>query len=368
MRIAHIITRFINGGADENTLLSCNWFAEQGNDVFLIYGRDCSTEIIAKVHENVKIIQVPCLVREISPLRDILAFLQICRILRRCDLDIVHTHTSKAGLIGRMAASLSSRAAVVHGIHILPFIGVGRLAGAVYVFAERVASLVTDVFVSVSKGMRDQALLRGIGDESNHEVIMSGMDVDYFRLATGREGRGEHLNVLYLAGFEARKQHRELISAISRRAADLERIRFLMYGAGDEVGSIRASVHSLGLQELVHVGGYASDPASVIAQADVGIYCSTNEGLPRAVVQYCIAGRPVIAFDLPGLGALVGSDNGFVHRQGDFDGLLDSIVQLRNNPGLIGRLASGSSSRDVSAWSGENMCRALDAVYRKALR
>ena len=116
--IVHVITRLINGGADENTVISCNYSISVGNNVSLIMGSNADKEILNKLDKKVNLITVKNLIRSINPYKDILALIHVRKEIKKLSPDIVHTHTSKAGFIGRLAAWLSGVPLIVHTVHI----------------------------------------------------------------------------------------------------------------------------------------------------------------------------------------------------------------------------------------------------------
>lgn len=372
--ILHIITRLVAGGADENTVLSCNHFAQLGHPVTIIYGHDFDPKMIARLHPAVKAIQVKSLTRSISPMRDLRAMRTIRRLLWWLRPDVVHTHTSKAGVIGRMAAMNIPSLAVVHGIHILAFINVGWLQRQVYVALERVTASCTHAFVDVSPGMMELALAHGVGTPDLHYIVPSGMDIDAFRCRqlehvridtpTSRPRR----RVVYLANYEQRKAHRELIDGISERRAQFGDTTFVLAGTGALENSLKEHVSNLGLQETIDVCGYVSDAPAFLETADLCIYCSGREGLPRAVVQYCASGKPAVTFDLPGIEVIVKSEyNGVVCKQGDFDSMLTSVRSLLDDPFLLASMSSNAKSIDLEKWSTASMGVSLETIYQTAI-
>lgn len=372
LRIVHLITRFIPGGADENTLLSANWFAEHGHDVTLIYGDHVDARILDKVHPAVTQIQVDALCRAVRPHRDLMALFRIRRLLARLRSDILHTHTSKAGFIGRLATLGLPRIAVVHGVHILPFVNVGMVEKLVYTLMEKSVVPLTDAFVNVSEGMKATALAQGMGEAADHYVVPSGMDIDRFRRTDGQspgDSSTDRTEILLLAAYEPRKQHLRLLEYLAAHKAEFAgRVRFHFAGHGHLGDECRSFVRKHGLEDIVDVGDFAPDPAALIRAADICIYCSTNEGLPRAVVQYAAAGKPVIALDLPGLDVIVKHGvNGYLCPQDDFAALCGHVLELTNDPELRARMAAASMSLDLSAWSVEHMCAELEAIYDHVL-
>jgi glycosyltransferase involved in cell wall biosynthesis len=374
--ILHIITRLVAGGADENTILSCNHFAQLGHPVTIVYGHDYDPKMIARLHPAVRAIQVQALTRSISPMRDLRAMRTIRRLLWWLRPDVVHTHTSKAGVVGRMAAMGIPSLAVVHGIHILAFINVGWLQRRIYVALERLTASFTHAFVDVSPGMMEMALAHGVGTPDLHYIVPSGMDIDAFRprqiedapAGLAAAALGPRRRVVYLANYERRKAHRELIDAVSERRGQFGDTTFVLAGTGPLEGSLKEHVTSLDLQDIVDVCGYVSDAPSLLKTADLCIYCSGREGLPRAVVQYCASGKPAVTFDLPGIDVIVKAErNGVICKQGDFPSMLTAVRGLLDDPTLLARMSSNARSVDLDKWSAANMGLSLEAIYQTAI-
>jgi glycosyltransferase involved in cell wall biosynthesis len=373
--ILHIITRLVAGGADENTILSCNHFAQLGHPVTIIHGHDFDPRMIVRLHPSVKVIQVRALTRSISPLRDLRAMRTIRRLLWWLRPDVVHTHTSKAGVVGRLAAMGIPSLAVVHGIHILAFINVGWLQRRIYVALERITASFTHAFVDVSPGMMDVALAHGVGTADIHYVVPSGMDIDAFRSQTRGAGALEaslgsqrRRRVVYLANYERRKAHRELIDAISKRRSQFSDTNFILAGTGELEDALKKQVADLDLRDIVDVCGYVSDAPGLLETADLCIYCSGREGLPRAVVQYCASGKPAVTFELPGIDAIVKPEqNGVICKQGDFEAMLTAVRGLLDDPSLLASMSSNAKSVDLDKWSVANMGLSLETIYDTAV-
>lgn len=372
--ILHIITRLVAGGADENTILSCNHFAQIGHPVTIIYGHDFDPKMLARLHPAVRPIQVKSLTRSISPVRDLRAMRTIRRLLWWLRPDVIHTHTSKAGVVGRMAAMGIPSLAVVHGIHILAFVNVGWLQRQLYVSLERLTASVTHAFVDVSPGMKEMALAHRVGTPDLHYIVPSGMDIDAFRprqleaMQTDVVARGPRRQIVYLANYERRKAHRELIDAIGERREQFSDTTFVLAGMGILEASLKEHVSNLGLDQIIDIRGYVSDAPGLLETADLCIYCSGREGLPRAIVQYCASGKPAVTFDLPGLDVIVKSEhNGVVCKQGDFGAMLQAVRNLLDNSTLLARMSSNAQAVDLEKWSVASMGLSLETIYLTAI-
>jgi glycosyltransferase involved in cell wall biosynthesis len=381
LKIVHIATRFLTAGSEENTTLSCNWFAERGNEVVLIVGSEVSDVAISRLDDAIRVIRVPSIKRKIHPVYDCQALLKLVSLLRQLKPEIIHTHQSKAGILGRLASLAVPDAVMVHGIHILPFTNVGWFKGVIYASLERSVAGLTDAFVSVSASLQNEALSKGIGKPEEHFVVPSGMQLSRFshkrnqrhaqlRLAE-RVGvnLGERRVVTYVASYEPRKKHLDLIDALAKNRHRFERFCFLFAGGGVLEPDIRNSIKQNGLSEIVIPLGYVDDVEEVIAAADLTMFCSEREGLPRALVQYCSSGKPIVAFALPGIDAvLFDGQNGFICAQNDFAAMLGRIEQLALDPHLCQKMAASSAGRNLSNWNVDSMCEQLSNVYQASMK
>lgn len=379
LRIAHVITRLINGGADENTVISCNQAVRSGHHVILVHGAQTRPEILATVDERVRIVELPSLVRPIAPLGDLKALGDLVRTFHRLRPDVVHTHTSKAGILGRLAARAASVPVVVHGVHIVPFVTVGRLETFVYLTAERAVQGMTHAFIDVSPGLRDLCVRAGIGAPERHHVVPSGFDLPRFRdaIQPGDWRRLLRLEpddprppvVLMLAVFEGRKRHLDVLERLPRIVARFPRVRFVFAGDGTLKDAIDARTKTLGIERNVILTGFHRHPEQLIALADICLLASAREGLPRVLMQYLAGGKPVIATDLPCIDDVLRHDvNGLVARSDDLDGLADAVVALLDDPARRARLARGAAATQLSEWDAARMGERLEAVYADVIR
>ena len=379
LRIAHVITRLINGGADENTVISCNQAVRSGHHVILVHGAQTRPEILATVDERVRIVELPSLVRPIAPLGDLKAFGDLVRTFHRLRPDVVHTHTSKAGILGRLAARAASVPVVVHGVHIVPFVTVGRLETFVYLTAERAVQGMTHAFIDVSPGLRDLCVRAGIGAPERHHVVPSGFDLPRFRdaIQPGDWRRLLRLEpddprppvVLMLAVFEGRKRHLDVLERLPRIVARFPRVRFVFAGDGTLKDAIDARTKTLGIERNVILTGFHPHPEQLIALADICLLASAREGLPRVLMQYLAGGKPVIATDLPCIDDVLRHDvNGLVVRSDDLDGLADAVVALLDDPARRARLACGAATTELAEWDAARMGERLEAVYADVIR
>tara|TARA_R110002110_G_scaffold322777_3_gene535195 strand:- start:7006 stop:8175 length:1170 start_codon:yes stop_codon:yes gene_type:complete len=375
LKIVHIITRFINGGADENTLETCNHQAAAGHDVTLIYGDEWTERMLARLNAGITKICVSNLKRPVSPLNDILALYQIAQHLKRIEPDVIHTHTSKAGFIGRLASIASRKSIVVHGVHILPFTAENKTQFLTYLALEKIAAPLTDHFIDVSEGMRELCLKHKLGIPENHDVIASGMDIDRFRRAEpahdirrdqNANSDATPLTLTYVAVLERRKCHHELMTAIAPILLANPATSLVFAGEGPERSKLEAHARVLGIAQQMQFIGFRDDAANVIAASDICLFYSEREGLPRSIVQYALGGKPILAMHLPGIERIVrDGQNGYVtDNAADFASRLDHLL---HSPDTRSDFGLHSEKMDLSAWSAKFMADEIEKVYLRAL-
>ena len=375
MKIVHILTRLLRAGSEENTLLTSAGQIARGHEVILLHGRDVLLENAMRFAPGAELIEAPDLVRSLNPARDIAAFRQIRRILIKIRPDVVHTHQSKAGIIGRLAAASAQVPLIVHGVHILPFLGVGRLEKAAYLWAERGVAQLTHGFIHVSDGMRRACLDHGVGTGLPHHVVPSGFDLTRFAAAEPpadlaalfrrRADDPRPFVIVMLAALEPRKRHLDLLRHCAGFLQQFPQVRLVLAGEGHLRPEIEATIDSLHLEGQVTLLGFRDDPERIIATADVCIHCAEREGLPRTVIQYLAVGRPVVLFDLPGIEDLVTEGvNGFVVPQGDWTGLFARLADLIASPDRRGEIAANARATDLRRWDAKFMADRTLGIYQ----
>jgi glycosyltransferase involved in cell wall biosynthesis len=375
-KIVHIITRFVNGGADENTLLTCNAQVAAGHEVVLIYGAEHTARMVGRLDPRVSKHPMPSLVRAVAPMRDVMALVETIIQLRRLRPDVLHTHTSKAGIIGRLAAFAVPDAVVVHGVHILPFAAQGSVLRLVYLALEKLTALATDAYIDVSEGMKAECLAYGLGTNDQHRVIASGMDVVKFRDALPTNdiasiGAGSSVTPIrigYVAVLERRKRHRELLKSVTPLLQRYAHVHLLLAGEGPERVELEALAEDQAASSQIHLLGFRDDIEAVLAACDICVFVSEREGLPRSLVQYGLAGKPIVATHLPGIERILQhADNGYVVEPDAFDEFAARLETLIEDAALRKAMAARSRALDLSDWDASRMTERIDAVYAQLL-
>jgi len=383
MRILHLSTRLILGGSQENTVLSCEGQANAGHAVALafgpIFGPEGSLLERVRSHGGIETIEVPDLVREIAPRRDWRCLRRLEALIADWRPDVIHTHSSKAGILGRIAAWRAKVPAVVHTIHGLPFHPYQpKLVHAAYVMAERFAAKRCHAIVTVADAMRDQALAAGVGRREQYLTIHSGMEIEPFLSPkTTREETRAALGIAETAlvvGTVSRlaelKGHDDLLDALAEPMRRRRTLRLLWVGDGWWRERLEARLHQLGIADQVTLTGLVPPErvAELLPAMDILVHPSYREGLPRAVVQGLLASLPVIAFDCDGAREVcIHGETGRLVPPGDLTALRNEVELLADRADL--RQAMGARGRELcrGPFAAETMVRRLLALYERLL-
>jgi glycosyltransferase involved in cell wall biosynthesis len=379
MLIVHIITRLIRAGADENTMLTCLQQADDGHDVVLIHGAEFDDHYHQQYRHRVRFVLVEDMVRKVSVMSDARTMIRLYKILKDLKPHVVHTHTSKAGILGRLAARMAVVPAVIHGVHIVPFLNVGRKKRMMYLGLEKIAAVFTHAFINVSHGTQDLFLQHRIGKVDNHHVVHSGFDLQRYHDAQppsdqasilGYDGIGPRPPVIVMmAALTARKRHIAFLDAFQRLTQLHPDVRLLVCGEGEERGNIEDHIVRLGIQSNVVMLGFRADPERIVAMADLCVLCSEREGLPRVIMQYLAGGKPCVVSHLPGIEEVVDDGvNGLIVPSANIDLAIDAVHHLLTNKDELKRLAQGARATDLSNWDAETMWPKMQAIYEDVLQ
>lgn len=382
MKVVHVITRLIVGGAQENTLFTCeDQHRSFGDDVTLIAGPGVGPEgsLERRAHSGGYRVEIlPELQRAIAPHRDWAAYRRLSELLAALRPNIVHTHSSKAGILGRLAAHRLGIPAV-HTIHGASFHrGQSPLAYRTYRWLERRAARWCDRFISVCDAMTEQYVAAGIAPRERFVTIYSGMDVEPFLCpprpaheVRSELGFGPHDVVVCKIGrlFHL-KGHEHLIEAAPRIVRQVPNVRFLLVGDGILRRPFEERVAQSGLQRHFHFTGLVPPERvpELIAASDIAVHTSEWEGLARVLPQALIAGKPVVSFDIDGAREVcIPEETGLLVRPGEVEALAAAIVRLAQNPELRRRLGETGRRRFTDRFRHETMTRRIREVYAEVL-
>ncbi len=387
MRVAHIITRMIVGGAQENTLFNCRDLIElHGDDVLLITGPSLGPEgDLLQQHSgtdkvvNVPVREIPTLCRAIDPRRDLQSYFAIRRVLQEYEPDVVHTHSAKAGMLGRLAAWSLNLPAIVHTVHGAPFYPFQPwLTRTFYRACEKYAAARCHALISVADAMTDQLVAAGVAPREKFTTISSGMDVEPFLHANEHRTRvrrelgfsDEDVVVGKIARLFELKGHDDVIAAAAKVVATNPHVKFLFIGDGILRSQLEAQIAAAKLQQYFVFTGLVP-PATIpqyVGAMDLLVHASLREGLARALPQALIAGKPVISYDIDGAREVTLTDRtGFLIPPRDISALAQAIITLAGDAELRLRLGSEGQRLFADQFRHQTMTWKIRDLYWRVL-
>jgi glycosyltransferase involved in cell wall biosynthesis len=361
------------GGAQDNTLYTLENLSPERYEKYLITGQGGMRDKEAKQSSAYITYFVPSLKREINPAWDLIALFKLVKLLRGLKPDIVHTHSSKAGILGRWAAFLARTPVIIHTFHGFGFNDFQKPAKkAVLVLSERITAFVTTAFIAVSKHTMRTGLEHRIGRADQYTVINSGihrnkaLSVDRLEIRKKLGFSSEDILITNISCLKPQKN----VSDFVRVAKELvkknpeKKLQFVVIGDGEERGIIQTMTAELQVSERVHLLGWRRDTAEILSASDIFVLTSLWEGLPRALLEAMDAGLPCCVYRVDGIHDIIkNSENGFSVRAGNILKLVEYIELLSIDPILrkeIGSKGKHSISNNLYI---EEMVRAIDLFY-----
>jgi glycosyltransferase involved in cell wall biosynthesis len=383
MRIAHVITRMIVGGAQENTLFTCQDLIRlYGDEVRLITGLETGPEgdLLGQGRGGeVPVLRVSELHRAIRPWSDYQAYHALKIVLREFRPDVVHTHSAKGGFLGRLAAWNLQGPAVIHTVHGAPFHSYQNiLVREFFRRCESFAARHCHAFVSVADAMTDLMVNAGVASRDSFETVYSGMDVEPFLHANDRRDairarfgfKSDQVVIGKIARLFHLKGHEYLLAAAPKIVRECPQVQFLLIGDGILRERFNSQITAAGLQDHFHFTGLVppEEIPPLIGAMDALVHVSLREGLARALPQALIAGKPVVSYDIDGAREVVLPDEtGFLLPPQSVEPLAAAIIQLARNPDLRTRLGQHGRQRFTDQFRHETMTRKIRTIYERVI-
>ncbi len=389
MKIVHIITRLILGGAQENTLITCKLLAERGHDVTLITGPAIGPEgqLLDQTRgQKYRTIVVDEMRRAIEPVKDSISYFKIKRLLREIQPDIVHTHSAKAGIVGRYAAwSLKGQWApklpgVVHSLHGLSFHRYqSPWLNRFYIAIERATGRRTDYFISVADAMTAQNKAAGIGVDKPHVTAYSAIDEDLFmtpiperqRAAFRRKHEipGNAVVLVTIARLFMLKGHDYIIESAKELARRFDNVIWLFVGDGKLMDTYKRQIRDLGLTDRFRFTGLMPPDHIPLAiqSSEILVHCSLREGLARTLPQAMLCARPAISFDVDGAREVVNPDTGRLVEPKNVPQLIEACAELIADRALRDKLGQAAQESVKTKFAPDTMVDTIERVYTTLL-
>ncbi len=380
MHICHVITRLIVGGAQENTVLTCEGLHERGHQVTLITGptRGPEGSLVQRARQGgYEYVEIPELIRAVNPWMDMRARRMLALEFSRRRPDVVHTHSSKAGIVGRWAARDARVPLVIHTIHGMSFNRTQpTLVRKLYAWLERQAARRSHALVTVADALITQSLAAGVGRREMYKTVYSGMEVEQFTPTRyDRAGLRQEWGVAddevvvgTVARLFRRKGYEQLVPIMKAAAERMPKLRFVWIGDGAQRPEYERQLETLGLRERTTLVGLVP-PAEVpryLAGCDILAHTSQWEGLPRGVVQALLMRVPVVAFDIDGTPEVVFNDQtGKLVPLNDEERFVAGLCELAEDVKLRQRLGAAGRELCLERFDWRRMVSDLEGLYER---
>jgi glycosyltransferase involved in cell wall biosynthesis len=379
IRVVRVFSRLNIGGPSIHVILLTAGLEKRGYRTRLVVGKETPREgnmLSLAADKGVRCEAMAGLAREIHPVADLRAFLGLVRLIRDFRPAIVHTHTAKAGVLGRLAARLAGVPVVIHTFHGHVLRGYfGPTTTAVFRRLEKALGRLADVLVAVSEAVKADLVELGVAEGSRIRVVPLGLDLEPFTGLLPRGALREAGRVprdATLVGLVGRlvpiKDVPTLLACAAELRATHPGLHFALVGDGEERERLEAMARALGLGETVHFYGWRQDTPAVYGDLDLVVNCSRNEGTPVALIEAMAAGRPVVATRVGGTPDLLGNDErGRLVPAGDPKALAAALRETLADPEAARRRALAGRRHVLAHHSASRLVDDVDALYRELL-
>jgi glycosyltransferase involved in cell wall biosynthesis len=374
-KIFHIITKLELGGAQKNTLMTLALLPRGVYDLGLISGCDGPMDRDAERIPDVRLYWVPSMVREVRAWKDLKTLWKLYSVMRRERPDIIHTHSSKAGILGRWAGWAAGVPVIIHTAHGFGFNDRQRaLVRSFYVWLERVTYYVTTRFVVVSLSNARTGEAYRIFKAGQWVLCRSAIALDEFmvpapkRASLAEWGIGRDKVVVgMVACFKPQKSPVDFVEIAAGVLQERDDVHFVMIGDGELRGEIEDKIAESGIGDNITLLGWRRDMPEVYRNLDVLVLTSLWEGLPRVFAEAMANELPIVATNVDGASeAIIDGKTGYLHRPHDIEGMTRSVLRLVSAPEERRSMGEEGRSRVVEFEIGNSQSR-LEATYRECL-
>lgn len=379
--VIHFITRLIVGGAQENTLHTATLLDPTRYSVQVISGAQTGSEgsLIEEARQQGIYLRIhPELVRQISPLKDLLALIKLYRLLRREPCQVLHTHSSKAGILGRLAGHLAGTPVIIHTVHGWSFHDyMSPWLRKTYILLERWMAHYTQALVTVSQKDIDKGLHAGIGYPEQYHLIRSAIPIEQFDASLFdrnkvRQALGipeQAVIIGFVGRFSPQKNPLDWVRIAERIGQHDNDVFFLMVGDGPLRDQVEAQLLQAGIRDRTVLTGLRRDIPALLASMDIFIHTSLWEGLPRAIAQAMCMGLPVLAYSADGVQEIIqNGENGYIFQPGDVDKLIEVCEHLIQHPELRKALGQRGHEHVIHEFDLQKMIVQISALYEQFVK
>ncbi len=375
IKVCHVITKLELGGAQDNTIFTVSNLDKKKYDVFLVCGRGGVLDNETK--NKVRTIFVPFLVRSINPLYDLVALFSLWKIFIKERPEIVHTHSSKAGILARLAAYLANVRIIIHTYHGFGFNEYQRwFVRKFFIFLERLIARITDILICVSKENVKKALNNKIGIESQYKIIHSGIRITEFRKKVDNLKVKRKLGIPIDASivgmvscFKPQKAPLDFIYLADRLINEGVNVYFVLVGDGLLRKKIEGVTRKKHLETYISLLGWRRDIVEIMSIFDIFVLTSLWEGLPRVVLEAMILKKPVVATDVDGVREVIlHGKNGFLVAPHDISTMKEYVLKLLRDKRLAQEMGDAGFSKVDKRFNIEYMVVEIDSLYQEMIK
>jgi glycosyltransferase involved in cell wall biosynthesis len=375
VRILHIITRLDKGGSADVFLDLTLGLKEMGHDVCIAVGptRDPQTDLAAfSSRTGIPVHHIKYLKRDCLPFNDILAFFKIMKLIRKIKPDVLHTHSSKAGFIGRIAGRIAGVNVVVHMPHGHIFYGYfSSFKARLFIFLEKIAALFADKILTLTEIEKKDYIQEKIAEENKIVTIPCGIDIDRYALSgsTIRDEFGispDKPVIGWVGRTEPVKGCEFFLKACCLIKKEMPSARFLLVGEGALKEEMEALAQSLGITEEVIFAGYRTDMPEIMNSIDLLLHTPLNEGLGRVLLEAMTCEKPIVSANVGGIPEIIEHEmEGLLVPAEDHVSMAEATLKVLKDPELAKRLGQAGKKKAMN-FSTENMVRKINCLYNES--
>lgn len=375
IKIIHIITKLELGGAQQNTIYTTANLSTDIFDAKLITGPGGILDDKAKSTFKNNIIFVKSLIREISPFKDLMALIELIKILRKEKPDIIHTHSSKAGIIGRIAGFITGIKIIIHTYHGFGFHDFQNIfIKKFYIFLERVTSKITDAIIFVSKANMETAKRYAIGNNKKYHIIRSGIKLSEFSKQKDKSFAKKFFDninndskvIVTVANLKPQKNPKDFFEIAESVINDFSDVFFIYAGGGEKKieDYYKDLIIKKGIEKRCIITGWIDNVKEVYKAADIFLLTSLWEGLPRSLVEAMASGVVPVCYETDGVSDIIKDGvNGFIVRRLDVPKTIFIIKKLLKDKKLYENLYKNINLIDLSEFDIDFMVKQQERLY-----
>jgi glycosyltransferase involved in cell wall biosynthesis len=375
-KVFHVITKLELGGAQKVVLMTLERLPADEYDRALLTGTEGLLVQDATQIPGVRVLWIPSLFREVRPIKDVIAFFKLWQVFRSERPDVVHTHSSKAGILARWAAKLAAVPVIFHTVHGFSFNDFQRpIVRGTYQWLERVTAKITDKLVMVSYANAEKGEKVGIFRRGDWILCRAGIYLEEFIKSGARRRKlkewgipGNRVIVGMISNFKPQKSPVDFVEVAARVLNQTDSVHFVMAGDGELRPEIEARVRKFAIGSNFTLLGWQHDMPETYRNLDVVVLTSLWEGLPCVFSEAMASGLPVVATNVDGAReAIIDGENGFLHEPHDVDAMARSVLRLVTDEELRHTMGRRGKDRVMEFDIGTSVA-ALDAAYRETLK